>query len=954
MKILDFDFCVSGISFKNRKPNASEYASMRNTFKNKNFKNLEEFKKSIEDGYSYIPAIFYEEGTKKDGTMRTTNDNIYKNTAIVLDFEKSDWTKQKLITYCKKYDIMPNIFYHSFSSTTRAERFRIIYIYNYISPSVFKNMTKLVKMCFDIKISGGIDAASLNATQQYLPTDKNVLILNDNFVDFENFIKCIDAQTKNARKKIEKETEITKIVKNDKKEYEAQIGYYTEKYENNGKFKFNKYKIIGKKTEKDKKNFISDYSNTDADTLIKKCKLIRELMTGRREYYNYALGTGLCYSLVKIRNGKEIFRKICENNASSSWSKKEKIFNDIKKKDYIPQSCQNFNCPFFAECRNNAYSPASLARKSFKNIAQNNISISVDEAREKLKNILLNDFNDDYNTIKIIRAGVGCGKTYQIIDLINENIINFKKNKEAKNAINNLINKKYLTEERKNKEIERIKALISNDEYSFIIASPRHNLCRQIYNDLINKSNINKEDVVYIVPRPAHPFADFETKLAELEKLGILKLNIFKKYLKDAEKIKNIIINLADISNKTDNLNNAFLNIDDENIIKTFKYSLKDYQKLVDFVNDGTEYVNSRENARNAAVVVMTHAFLANCDLNNFNQNVLFIDEDCTESFIETHEINISEIDKMIDVLNYSTYEYRNKAYKHDDFINNLKYIKSKEEGKIYTFSFIDCLKSPKNKKFFQSGLTNKRLEALIDLKREKKLDFTAFLNLKTFYIKNNKVYFATFKNFDSKDKNVILTSATPAPAFLYNKIFNKEIKKDEVGFIKLTGKLIQYIDLSCYRTNLRNEEYLKIIDEIKQKENVKYVISYKSMNKTLKNVLSFGNLEGINELEGQDLLVVGTFLTNPEAIQLITRIFDDNMREYEIEQTRNRKIEFLGYEQNFNTFEDEKMREFQVWNCWKNEEQAVGRARLVCNNCKVVLLSKLIHPQASLVEYNA
>ena len=88
MKILDFDFCVSGISFKNRKPNASEYASMRKTFKNKNFKDLEEFKKSIEDGYSYIPAIFYEEGTNENGTMKTTNDNIYKNTAIVLDFEK--------------------------------------------------------------------------------------------------------------------------------------------------------------------------------------------------------------------------------------------------------------------------------------------------------------------------------------------------------------------------------------------------------------------------------------------------------------------------------------------------------------------------------------------------------------------------------------------------------------------------------------------------------------------------------------------------------------------------------------------------------------------------------------------------------------------------------------------------------------------------------------------------
>lgn len=953
MNVLDFKLCVSDRCFK-QKAKPEEYAGLRATFKNKRYSSLNEFKEDLEQGKPFIPCSF-DETIKENGAMDTTKEHVEYGSAIVMDFENGDWTEVKFRTFCEKYDILPNIFYHSFSSTSRAERFRAIWIVSKIyNEKAFSSLSLLVKLAFDIKSPGGIDTASLNEVQQYHATNKEVKILNKEHVDFENFIKAIyDMKDFNkAKSQILKETGIEKIVC-DKLEYESSIGKYSYRYERgNGRFGYKFFNIIGRINKGDKKMEAKDYNNTNSDYLIKRCQLVKELTEGKQNYYNYNLSTGLVYSLVKMRNGKQIYKNICDNNASSGWKKKEKIFDDIKKKDYMPMSCSKIGCPYYGICNNKGYSPADLCKPTFKHIENKTNTLSISEARTTMYSELKKAYSDDnYNTVSIIEAPVGTGKTYATIDLINDNIAPARQNKLYKEQIKDIKEMKFIDDKRKKNFINRLSSKIQPNAKSFIIASPRHNLCEQIVNDLYAKSDIFHSDVVYITPRPTHPDSNKEEEIRELEELGILKLGKFKEYLNTIKEIRQAISPVCDLNdNTTNNIQKAFDLYPDD--ITSIRYGSKDYDILNSFIIDSEKYIDSREASSTASILVCTHSFLSHIDLKSFNQNIIFIDEDCSESFIETKKIKIKTIEKMISILNNNTYKYRDYEYGYEDIVECLEYIMSKTDGRIHTYDFMSCLKSPTGKKTFKTGLTNKKLESLIELKRSNKIDLTTILNLKSFYVQGEWLSFTTFKSLNTYDKKVILTSATPAPDFFYSNIFNKTIEKCKVPFVELKGKLIQYVDMYCFRKDLKEKDYIDRINEIKRIEKVDNIISYKAFNDELSSILNFGNLEGINEYEGKDIIIAGTYIVNPIACQLISHMFDNHNDTFDIEIVRQKTITYNNIEQKFTTFDNENSMNYQLWQCWKTIEQAVGRARLVSNNCKVVLLSKMIHPLSFTTTY--
>ena len=156
-----------------------------------------------------------------------------------------------------------------------------------------------------------------------------------------------------------------------------------------------------------------------------------------------------------------------------------------------------------------------------------------------------------------------------------------------------------------------------------------------------------------------------------------------------------------------------------------------------------------------------------------------------------------------------------------------------------------------------------------------------------------------------------------------------------------------------CFRKNLAEKDYLERIEEIKKIEKVDNVISYKAFNDELSSILNFGNLEGINEYEGKDMIIAGTYIVNPIACQLIAHMFDAHNTSYDVEIVKQRKVVYNNIEQKFTTFENENAQNYQLWQCWKTMEQAIGRARLVSNDCKVVLLSKMIHPLSITTTYD-
>ena len=111
---------------------------------------------------------------------------------------------------------------------------------------------------------------------------------------------------------------------------------------------------------------------------------------------------------------------------------------------------------------------------------------------------------------------------------------------------------------------------------------------------------------------------------------------------------------------------------------------------------------------------------------------------------------------------------------------------------------------------------------------------------------------------------------------------------------------------------------------------------------------LHFGNTEGSNTLEGEDILVVGTPYHTEFLYKLVgfTMGFDFN----EDEEMEAEFVTHNGYRFRFTTFQNESLRAIQFWMIESELEQAVGRSRLLRNQCRVNLFSNFPLSQAKMI----
>lgn len=111
---------------------------------------------------------------------------------------------------------------------------------------------------------------------------------------------------------------------------------------------------------------------------------------------------------------------------------------------------------------------------------------------------------------------------------------------------------------------------------------------------------------------------------------------------------------------------------------------------------------------------------------------------------------------------------------------------------------------------------------------------------------------------------------------------------------------------------------------------------------------LHFGNTEGSNSLEGDDILVIGTPYHAPFLYKLVAHSirldFDED------EEMTMQMVEHNGYRFWFNTFTDENLRSVQFWMIESELEQAIGRARLLRHDCTVHLFSNFPLKQSEMV----
>jgi hypothetical protein len=204
------------------------------------------------------------------------------------------------------------------------------------------------------------------------------------------------------------------------------------------------------------------------------------------------------------------------------------------------------------------------------------------------------------------------------------------------------------------------------------------------------------------------------------------------------------------------------------------------------------------------------------------------------------------------------------------------------------------------------------------------------------------------------ENKKYIILSAT-ANEWIYKKLYGDRVKFIDLSCVKQKGSITQYSDKSfsrsyCYKKKTDGSLQLlpRFIKASEFKSNLP-VITFKAIKSECANTcreLHFGKCEGSNLLEGKDLKIIGTPHLNPKVYKLLSLLLNIKTTSKDFEFS-NVKIKHNGFEFMMPTSQNSDVRCIHFYCLEKELVQAIGRARLIHNNCKVYLFSDYPIPYA-------
>ena len=237
--------------------------------------------------------------------------------------------------------------------------------------------------------------------------------------------------------------------------------------------------------------------------------------------------------------------------------------------------------------------------------------------------------------------------------------------------------------------------------------------------------------------------------------------------------------------------------------------------------------------------------------------------------------------------------------------------------------------------------------------KKSMLFDIPSFCQTEWFYLRRrenedklNEDKFVFLKPADFPGDKYIIVSAT-ADEEICGWYFGEEnIDFYECKKAEYMGELKQYCGKSMSSTCLANNPGMikSLMHQFSMDSD--NVITF--MNQRI-GELHFGNTEGSNMLEGQDILVIGT----PYHAEFIYKLAAFSMGiEFDAgEKMTLQTIDYNGYRFQFTTFQNEELRKIHLWMIESELEQAVGRARLLRNACTVHLFSNFPLSQAQMIQ---
>jgi len=370
--------------------------------------------------------------------------------------------------------------------------------------------------------------------------------------------------------------------------------------------------------------------------------------------------------------------------------------------------------------------------------------------------------------------------------------------------------------------------------------------------------------------------------------------------------------------------------IPDDDRVK-YLYSVGSYmmanQYIQKMAKEGKqEYIEYLRKAKDAEVsfgtILTTHDKLLSMKKRN---DTIIIDEDIISTLLPVHQTTLDDIETMarecccIDTIH--TLE------------SIMNFAKMAGDGLVYQMPSYGGIKTSKLEEIVNSNDINSNVLGFLNCSH-----FVRYTVEDT-----GKVIFHYIVKRELPEKNKIIIMSATANEYICKLMFGDRLEFIDIGQVETKGSIRQYPQRSFSRYQMNKDDNLRKL--AKALTQGKPIITYKDYAETFDNVIAnFGATAGLDSFKGENIAVIGTPHVNPVTYLLYANALGKKPR---LNDTRTSmqytKVKRNGFEFYFNTFSnDDILQEIQLFLIETELIQAVGRARVLRNDCTVTVLSNL------------
>ncbi|EGT3617262.1 hypothetical protein FHH43_13705 [Clostridium perfringens] len=874
---------IDNVEF-DRKPTGKEIGAIQNRLNNNISKlDIEEFAKAVAlEGRTFKAAAI--EGK--------TNDEWVGQDIFAIDIDNKPGKNEKVYPYlsmedaykrCEKYNVMPIFIYPTFSSTSKLNKYRLVFrvpttvkdlrLRRLIMLSLMEIFPERDKSCIDaarIFFGGCQELYKFDSKATINPVDLNLSVIQylkdtkgSNYSSaIKNFCIKTGLNTVNSLPDINlknKEFKSTsKVLLYSYKEWGtslktvvinfnideskvAKLSNITDNKNIKTKFKVNNSKVEGETT---KKNF-------KFNQLEDNCQLWHELVYEERALHHQEIFSIAC-TMWRVEGAEKRIVEAIENNSDYGCKKENKIntIRSCRRYKYSPRKCIDF-CPHYNTCEKRGLMINAVDNKRG-NIRKLNVEeerITIGAAEVKLKEYMKEALESKENEIVIIKAPTGIGKTTTIGNLrtlLDNTCIAYPSHKLGKDIQKRL----------------QLDALY----------------CKDL--ELSNKSVLNNFRILQSIGdyKGANAYLDEYVKVCcslgtEVHEKDIKNIREYRKINKEINKTDKTILCTHTKALLLEN-NNINRYIFDEDVFYNSCFKAIDF----DFKEVNNAIVEAERKGLSNLVASLKHISKLADDARITPERVIFNDITC---------INKNEIKKLY-TCNHNNFNPNIKINIKE--LLTCKYLKSNDRGEVLGG--------------YIQNLPNKKCIIL---------SATA----------NEEIYKAAFPNRKVIVKHIGLVEEV-GKTVLHYKAFSRS---------SLTNDFERHL-------NMIKEEATEV------KNIITFAIKENEFKKEGFNPIAhFGNCTGLDAYKGQDLIVIGTPHVDSRVYVLMAKLLKKDIVIESIEFNYSNVVR-NGFEFSINTFNEgcgedtELLREIQAYFLESELVQAVGRARTLRTNATVHLFS--------------